>query len=133
MDPMDGARGQWSAITAAATQQVPVEVIDIDRGQLVHGEMTEVGLEVMLDDAARLAQSGRRPRGRRVRHPAVEQIGDGAGPQAGVAGLLDELGETRRRVTARAVHRRGRPPLAAPLRIDTEIDPQLPAFVASLS
>jgi hypothetical protein len=58
MNPVHGARGQRSAIAAAATQEVLIEVVDVKRGQLVDGEVTQVGLEVMLDDAARLPHRG---------------------------------------------------------------------------
>lgn len=54
-------------------------------------------------------------------------------PQAGIAGLLDELGEAGRGVTPRAVHGLGRPALTATLRVDAEVDAQLPAVDAPLS
>ena len=91
--PMNGARREWSTISTAGAQQVSVEVVDVDGGQLVHRQMAEQRLEMMLDDAAGLTQRRGRPRRRRMRQPAVEQIGDRAGAKPGVAGLLDELGE----------------------------------------
>lgn len=133
MHPMHGARSQRTAAGPTATQEVPIEVVDVDCGELVDGQVAQVRLEVMLDDAARLTQGGGRPRRRRMRQPAVEKIGDGAGAQAGVAGLLDELGEAGRRVATCAVHSLGRPSLAAALWVDAEIDAQLPAVDAPLS
>jgi hypothetical protein len=72
MDSVNRPWGQWSAIVAAAAQLVPVEVVDVERGQLVDCQVAQVRLEVVLDDAARLAQGRRRPGRRRVGQPAVE-------------------------------------------------------------
>jgi hypothetical protein len=86
-----------------------------------------------LDDAAILTQRRSRPARRRVRQPAVEEVGDRAGWQPGIAGLLDELAQLSCGVPSRPVHRLGRPALAAGVGVDTQVDAQLPAVGAALT
>jgi hypothetical protein len=130
---MHRPRRHRSAVGSASAQQMPVHVVDVDGGQLVHRQMTEQRLEMTLDHAAVLAQRRRRPCRRGVGQPAVQQIGDRAGAQPGVAGLLDEDGQFAGGVTARAVHGLGRPALAAGVGVDAEVDAQLPAVGAAFT
>jgi hypothetical protein len=53
---MHGARRQRAAPGSAGAQEVPVDVVDVEGGQLVHREMADQRLEVTLDHAAVLAQ-----------------------------------------------------------------------------
>jgi hypothetical protein len=51
--PMHRARRQWLPAGIAGAQQVPVDVVDVNRRrQLVHGQMAEQRLEMSLDHAA---------------------------------------------------------------------------------
>jgi hypothetical protein len=88
--PMHRPRRQRATVRSAGAQQVPVEVVDVDGGHVVHRQMTEQRLEVALDHAAVLAQRRRRPGRRGMGQPVVQQISDRARPQPGVAGLVDE-------------------------------------------
>jgi hypothetical protein len=93
VDPMHRASRQWPTLRTAGAQQTPIEVVDVDGGQLVHRQMPEQRLEMTLDDAPVLAQRRGRPAGRSVGQPAIEQIGNRARPQPRITGLLDELSQ----------------------------------------
>ena len=78
---------------APGAQQMPVDIVNVHRRQLVHRQMTQQRLEVTLDDAAGLAQRRSRPGRRRMRQPAFEEIGDRTGSKPGITGLLNELAQ----------------------------------------
>jgi hypothetical protein len=90
-------------------------------------QLAEQRREVTLDDAAVPPQRRCRPTRRGVRQPTVEEVGDRACSQPGVAGLIDELAQPFSGVPSGALHRLGGPPLLAGVGVDTEVNRRLPA------
>ncbi|MEO8267818.1 MAG: hypothetical protein ABI706_20125 [Ilumatobacteraceae bacterium] len=114
-------------------EQQAVHVVDVDRRQLGDPDVAEQRFEMMLDDAAGLRQSGRRPRRQRLPHPPIKKISHRAGTQPSIAGIFDKLAETGAGMAARAVNGLARPPFTTTVVIHTEIDTQLPRIRAALS
>ena len=133
MDPAHGCWLESGPVGLPGGEEMAVDVVDVDGGDLGDGEVSEQWLEVTFDHAAGLAHRRRRPREGRGREPAVQQVGHRAGPHAGVPGFVDELGEAGGGVPLGAVHRLGRPPLPAAVRVNTEVDAQFPAVLATFA
>jgi len=71
---MHRPRRERSSLASAGSPEVRVEVVDVGCRELRDREMAEVRLQVMLDQALRLAQRACRPLCRRSGKPAIEEI-----------------------------------------------------------
>ena len=79
VDPVDGPRRQGAPFTTTPTAEVGVEPVAVRGRELCERQVAEVGLQVVLDEALRLAHRARRPVPRCRLEPAIEQLGHTSG------------------------------------------------------
>jgi hypothetical protein len=91
VDAGDRPWRERAVASAAGTQEEPVEVVDVCRGELGHVQMAEMRGEIAVDHGAGVAGSGYCPAGRCGLEPAVKQIGEGAGSDPGPTSLGDQV------------------------------------------
>ena len=130
VDPMNRGGAQRPVVATSAAQQVRIDVVDVGSGQLGDRYVPEVREEMAAHQAAGLAHRRRRPGRRRCGHPPFQELTDRAGPQPAVGGIVHEFGQRGTsplvRCRARFWWRRAAPGI----RIEAEIDPQLPGHRA---
>jgi hypothetical protein len=126
VDAGHGSRGERAVVSATSPQEVGVEVVDVRGGELGEIEVTEVRLDVAVDDGSRMAHRGSRPACGRGPEPLIEKVSKRPGPDPSPAGLGDEVLELPTGEALGAMDRPAEPPGAPRLRIGAEIDPELP-------
>src|SRR5919106_409103 len=126
-----GSWGQRPVVSAPNPEEVPVEVVDVLGGELRHVKVPQVGLEVAVDHRAGMADRREYPSWRCRLEPAVEEVGQGSGPEAREPDLLDQLLELGSSEALATVDRPGCPLLAAGVGVGPLVDAELPGILAT--
>lgn len=128
MDAMHRSRRERPTFTATGAPEMSIKVVDVGRRELGDGEVAEVGFQMMVDQALRLADRARRPVTRCRGEPSFEEIGDAARVDAGVVDIFEKPFELPASLSLTATHRPSDPPLSPARGIDSRVHAQLPAI-----
>ena len=126
VNPVNRGWAQRPLVATTAAQHVRIDVVDVSRGQFGDLDVAEVREEMAAHQAAGLPHRRRRPRGRRRSHPPIEELTNGSCSHATALSVLDQLGQRGRRRPSAAVHGPRGVPTSSGVRIEAEVDPQLP-------
>ena len=132
VDTGDGPGAERTVIPPARSQEVAVEVVDVDGRQLLDVEVAEVWLQVDVDDRAGVADGRGCPCRRGCQEPLIQKIGHAPCPEPRSAGGLHELVELGESETLRPMHGLGQPSAPTGVGVGSHVRAQFPRLDAPL-
>ena len=124
---VDSSPGERAVHSASASGQVGIKAIDVGRRDLRDRQVSQVRLQVVLNEALGLPLRARRPIPRGCLKPAIEELGQRSGMSPGVRGFVGEASQFPARRPLASSDGSRCPALPTALRVNPHVDAELPA------